>query len=196
MEWVNGETLRSFIEHNLHDSNIFVEVADEFRKMFKTLHAHNISHGDLQSENIILRNNGSDIIIKLIDYDSLFVPALRGQKSPTPGLPEYQHPSRIDRCDEKMDYFSELVIYLSFLSLSEKPELWNQNKDKTEKGLLFSKQDFENPDKSDIFQELNNLSIEIQQLAATLKDYCNQISLDQLKPLEAILPKPDANVLY
>ena len=193
MEWVNGETLRDFIEHNLHDPNIFAIVADEFQKMFESLHVHNISHGDLQSGNIMLRKNGKDISIKLIDYDSLFVPALRGHKSPTPGLPEYQHPSRNDICDEKMDYFSELVIYLSFLSLSENTKLWNECKGKTEKGLLFSGDDLENPGQSDIFKELDSLSPEIQKLTATLKDYCAITSIDQLQPLEAILPKPDFN---
>ncbi len=189
MEWAKGESLRDFIEHNLHDPKILSVAAGEFRKMFETLHANQISHGDLQSGNIMLRKNGTDITIKLIDYDSLFVPALHGQKSPTPGLPEYQHPSRVDKCDKKMDYFSELVIYLSFLSLSEKPELWNQFKGKTEKGLLFSKDDFEKPYQSDIFKELNSLPPEIQQLTITLKDYCIQTSIDQLQPLEVILPK-------
>lgn len=192
MEWVDGETLRDFIAHNLHDRSVFFVVADEFRKMFEILHKNNISHGDLQNGNILLTRNGANVNIKLIDYDSLFVPDLREQTSPTPGLPEYQHPSRSDKCDEKMDYFSELVIYLSLVSLSEKPDLWDQYKDKTEKGLLFSKDDFANPDQSDILQELGNLSPEIQQLTATLKDYCAKTTVDQLQPLEAILPKPNA----
>ena len=192
MEWANGESLRDFIKHNLSDSNIFSVVANEFRKMFETLHVNKISHGDLQNGNILLTRNGANVKIKLIDYDSLFVPALRGESSPTPGLPEYQHPLRSDKCDEKMDYFSELVIYLSFLSLSEKPELWNQFKDKTEKGLLFSKDDIENPDQSDIFKELENLSSDVQNLASTLKQFCAKTSIDDLEPLEAILPKHDA----
>ena len=123
-------------------------------------------------------------------------PALHGQTEQIVGLPEYQHPQRIaggGKASEKVDYFSELVIYLSFLSLAEKPELWNQFKDKTEKGLLFSKKDFENSNQSDIFQELKKLSPGIQQLAATLKDFCAKTSIDQLAPLEAILPKPEAN---
>ena len=192
MEWADGESLRAFIKHNLSDSNIFSVVANEFRKMFETLHVNKISHGDLQNGNILLTRNGANVKIKLIDYDSLFVPALRGESSPTPGLPEYQHPLRSDKCDEKMDYFSELVIYLSFLSLSEKPELWNQFKDKTEKGLLFSKDDIENPDQSDIFKELENLSSDVQNLASTLKQFCAKTSIDDLEPLEAILPKHDA----
>ena len=196
MEWTEGVSLRVFIEQNLQNSHIFKIVADEFQEMVATLHKHRISHGDFQDGNILLTKNNNAVGIKLIDYDSLFVPALQGQPEQIVGLPEYQHPIRImggGQVNEKVDYFSELVIYLSFLSLAEKPELWNRFKDKTEKGLLFSKKDFENSNQSDIFQELKKLSPDIQQLAATLKGFCAKTSIDQLAPLEAILPKPDAN---
>ena len=195
MEWVEGVSLREFIEQNWQTPHIFKIVADEFQKMVSTLHKHRIAHGDLQDGNILLKRNSNSVEIKLIDYDSLFVPALQGEPEQILGLPEYQHPKRIaggGQANEKVDYFSELVIYLSFLSLTEKPELWNQFKDKAG-GLLFSKKDFENPDDSDIFRELEKLSPDIQQLAATLKDFCAKTSIDQLVPLEAILPKPDAN---
>lgn len=196
MEWAKGVSLRVFIEQNLQNSHVFKIVADEFQKMVATLHKHRIAHGDLQDGNILLTRNNNAVEIKLIDYDSLSVPALHGQAEQIVGLPEYQHPQRIaggGKASEKVDYFSELVIYLSFLSLAEKPELWNQFKDKTEKGLLFSKKDFENFNQSDIFQELKKLSPGIQQLAATLKDFCAKTSIDQLAPLEVILPKPEAN---
>ena len=196
MAWIDGETLRDFIGKNLQTANIFRTVADEFEKMVATLHDNQISHGDLQDGNILIKRNGAAIEIKLIDYDSLSVPALYGQTEQIVGLPEYQHPQRImggRQANEKVDYFSELVIYLSFLSLAEKPELWNRFKDETEKGLLFSKKDFENPDQSDIFQELANLSPDVQQLAASLKDFCAKTSLDELEPLGVILPKSDAS---
>ena len=196
MEWVEGETLRDFIEKNLQTPNIFRAVANEFQKMVATLHDHQIAHGDLQDGNILIKHNGTGIEIKLIDYDSLSVPALHAQTEQIVGLPEYQHPQRIaggGKASEKVDYFSELVIYLSFLSLTEKPDLWTQFGDtqRVNDGLLFSKKDFENPDQSDIFQQLANLSPDVQQLAATLKDFCAKTSIDQLEPLEAILPKPD-----
>ena len=196
MEWVDGVSLRGFIEQNLQSPHIFKVVADEFQKMVDALHKHRIAHGDLQDGNILIEQNGTDVKLKLIDYDSLFVPTLQGQPEQILGLPEYQHPQRMvggGQANEKVDYFSELVIYLSFLSLAEKPELWNRVKDKTERGLLFSKEDFENPDQSDIFQQLENLSPDIQQLAATLKDFCTKTSIDQLKRLETVLPKQNAN---
>ncbi len=195
MEWVDGVSLRQFVEQNLQNPHIFKIVATEFQKMVATLHKHQISHGDLQDGNILLKQNGTDVEIKLIDYDSLFVPALRGQPEQILGLPEYQHPKRMTgggQASEIVDYFSELIIYLSFLSLAEKPELWSRFKDKTERGLLFSKEDFENPSQATIFQELEKLSPDVQQLAATLKDCCAKTSIDQLEPLEEILPKLDA----
>ena len=198
MEWVEGLSLREFIERNLQNPHIFKVVATEFQKMVAILHQHQISHGDLQDGNILIKQNGANIELKLIDYDSLFVPTLQGQSEQIVGLPEYQHPQRIaggGKASEKVDHFSELVIYLSFLSLSERRDLWAQfgDKNRVDIGLLFSKKDFENPNQSGIFQALEKLSPDVQQLAATLKDFCAKTSIDQLERLEAILPKPDAN---
>ena len=200
MEWANGLPLRAFIEQNLQNADVFSTVATEFQKMVSTLHAHEISHGDLQDGNILLRRNGAQVDIKLIDYDSVFVPTLRGYPdSGIVGLPEYQHPQRIagvGQTGEKVDYFSELVIYLSFLSLAEKPELWNQFKDGTGDGLLFSADDFKNPGTSSIFGELGKLSAEVRELAATLKHFCAETSIAQLDPLEFVLPKPPHEKCY
>ena len=194
MEWASGLPLRAFIEQNLQNADVFSTVATEFQKMVAALHAHEISHGDLQDGNILLRRNGAQVEIKLIDYDSVFVPALRGYPdSGIVGLPEYQHPQRIagvGQTGEKVDYFSELVIYLSFLSLAEKPELWNQFKDSTGDGLLFSADDFKNPDTSGVFGELEKLSAEVRELAATLKHFCAETSIAQLAALEIVLPTP------
>ena len=200
MEWVEGETLCDFIEQNLHDTECLKTAAAEFQKMVETLHAHQISHGHLQDGNILLKRNGTNVEIKLIDYDSLFVPALRGQPDNIVGLPEYQHPQRIvgdGGASEKVDYFSELVIYLSLLSLVEKPNLWGQFGDRTKRSLLFTAEDFKNPDQSDVFQALENLSPAVKQLASKLKGFCAELSIDEFEPLEAILPKiSPAQVAY
>ena len=199
MEWVEGNMLCDFIEHNLQDARCLKTAAVEFQKMVTALHAHHISHGDLQDGNILLKRSGTDVEIKLIDYDSVFVPALRGQPDTIVGVPAYQHPQRIasgGSASEKVDYFSELVIYLSLLSLAEKPDLWNQFGAPTEKRLLFIAEDFKNPDQSDVFQELENLSPDVKQLASKLKEFCKR-SVDQLEPLEAVLPSSSAaQVIY
>lgn len=191
MEWADGDTLCDFINQNLRNAGCLNTAAAEFKTMVETLHSHQISHGDLQDGNILLKRNGADVEIKLIDYDSVFVPALRGQPDEIVGVPAYQHPQRIagsGAANEKVDYFSELVIYLSLLSLSEKPDLWIQFEAPTEKRLLFIPEDFKNPDQSNVFRELENLSSDVKHLASKLKEFC-KLSVDQLQPLEAILPK-------
>ena len=194
MEWAEGETLCQFIENNLHDAGLLRTTAAEFLEMAEALHANQISHGDFQDGNILLKRNGTDVEIKLIDYDSLFVPALRGYPDYIVGLPQYQHPSRIAGggiANEKVDYFSELVIYLSLLSLAEKPGLWSQFGQRTERALLFVEADFKNATQSDVLQELENLSSDVKLLASKLKDFCAKTSIDQLEPLEVLLPRTD-----
>jgi serine/threonine protein kinase len=93
--------------------------------MCKTLRENKISHGDLQEGNILIDRNGN---IKLVDYDSICIPEIEGQKELVTGLNGYQHPSRFKagKASLKADYFSELVIYLSILALSENSNLWNK----------------------------------------------------------------------
>ena len=199
MEWIEGQTLCKFVEQNLGNSKISKTVADTFAKMVKNLHDHQIAHGDLENGSILIQQKGTNIEIKLIDYDSLYVPALRGKLGNIVGLPEYQHPQRMvggGQASEKVDYFSELVIYLSFRSLAEKPALWNQlESERTEQGLLFSAEDFKNPNQSKVFQELARMSPEVQQLASSLKDFCAERSIDNLKPLEEVLHSPTSATL-
>jgi tetratricopeptide (TPR) repeat protein len=78
----------------------------------------------------------------------------------------------------------------------EKPDLWNQFGDRTERGLLFTAEDFKNPDQSDVFRELENLSPAVKELALKLKEFC-KLLIDQLEPLEVVLPKTSpAQVIY
>lgn len=192
MEWVNGATLKDFIVQNKANPNLLLDIADKFQKMVKDLHDKNISHGDLQDGNFIIQNNGNSIDIKLIDYDSLFVPNLHKMSDQIVGLPAYQHPKRIatpGMASQKVDYFSELVIYLSLKSLAKRPDLWVKYNIQKADGLLFSPTDFKDPSKSNIFRELKNLSPEIRYLSSTLQDFCNQTSIENLLPLEEVLEK-------
>lgn len=82
------------------------------------------------------------------------------------------------------------------MSLAEKPDLWNQFGAPTERRLLFIAEDFKDPDQSDVFRELENLSANVKHLASKLKEFCKQ-SVDQLEPLETVLPKTSpAQVAY
>ena len=66
MEWVEGVSLREFIEQNWQNPSHLQKLsADEFQKMVSALHKHQIAHGDLQDGNILLKRNGNSVEIKV-----------------------------------------------------------------------------------------------------------------------------------
>jgi serine/threonine protein kinase len=184
MEWVNGIDFKRFISNNINNPVYIRDFAEKFLEMIKILHQNSISHGDLQHGNIMARQNGD---ICLIDYDSLYVPKLSNEKDSIKGLPGYQHPHRnkLDKLSPKSDYFSELVMYLSLLAISEKPSFW-QNVEQ-EQRLLFTEKDFANPRSSSIFAELTKLSPEIVYFTLELEKFCRQSDIEALQPLETIV---------
>lgn len=186
MEWIEGKTLSQFIDQNINNAGALNVLADQFLVMVKELHSKNISHGDLQDGNIIVAQNSSSFDLKLVDYDCLYAPTLQNwnTQDDLQGVPDYQHPKRHKKSNEKADYFSELVIYLSLLAYAEKPNLWKKGQ---EKRLLFTEKDFQNPASSSTFQLLQTLSPRIKHLADELRKFCAVNDTNQLVPLEQIL---------
>jgi len=184
MEWVDGISFKDFISNNINNPTSIRNFAEKFLEMVKILHQNNISHGDLQHGNIIVRKNGD---LCLIDYDSLYVPQLSNETDNINGLPGYQHPNRnkLSKLSPKADYFSEMVIYLSLLVLSENPNYWQQIQQ--EERLLFSEKDLIKPNSSKIFKELKNLSPEIVYFTQELEKFCQQSNIENLQPLENLV---------
>lgn len=187
MEWVDGFTLGRFIDQHINNKDALLGVADLFLQMVKTLHQKKIAHGDLQDGNLMIYRNGQSWALKLIDYDSLFVPSLQGYPAEIAGVPSYQHPKRANLkvVSERIDYFSELVIYLSLCAYAERPDFWEHEQ---EERLLFEEEDFKNYAKSHIFQELKQLSPTVQHLTQKLEEFCQINDCQKLSPLEDILP--------
>ena len=184
MEWIDGISFTTFLANNINNPAHIRDFAGKFLEMVKVLHQNNISHGDLQHGNIMVRKNGD---ICLIDYDSLYVPQLIHEKDNIKGLPGYQHPNRnkLNKLSPKSDYFSELIIYLSLLAISEKPSYWKQIEQ--EERLLFSEKDLANLKSSRIFSELKNLSDEVKYFALELEKFCRESDIEKLQPLEDLV---------
>lgn len=66
-------------------------IADAFEEMARWLLGKPYAHGDIKPENIILLPNGK---LRLIDWDSAYVPKLEGEESQEVGTSAYQHPKR------------------------------------------------------------------------------------------------------
>lgn len=183
MKWIDGQTLNDYLDANISNPAKILEVAKKFKEMVGFFHKKNIAHGDLQHGNILVKSDGS---LLLIDYDSMFVSDLQGMSDIIKGQAGYQHPARNKNqtVNSKLDYFSELVIYLSLIVYSSIPTLWNKDTD----WLLFSKEDLEDPSSCPLFIQLQNSSDpQISNLTKKLLDFLKHDDISLLKPLEEIL---------
>src|SRR5260370_4297281 len=99
--------------------------------------------------------------------------------------------------DEHMDAFSALVIYIALLALASHPELWNtytvRDQGKLlDTNLMFAQKDFQDPQRSPLFRELENLGDQrIKMLVQELKRACT-LSAEQVRfPFHLLDPDHD-----
>lgn len=150
MEWVHGEPLNVYLERNLKNRSALIQLATNWVAMTQSLRSAGIAHGDLQHGNVLVI--GSQL--KLVDYDGMYVPSLAGRISNETGQPNFQLPQRTaGDFGPYLDNFSEWVILVSILALIAEPQLW-QNFRGGDDCLLFRKRDFEAPDQSTLFKQL------------------------------------------
>lgn len=183
MKWVKGENINEYVIKHSNNKAKLLSLAEKFLVMTEFLHKHNIAHGDLQHGNIIIENDE----IKLVDYDSLFVPGLEGQSDIITGKAEFQHPNRskLKIASEKLDYFSELIIYLSIIAIAHKPTLLNDFS--IQDSLLFQSDDWENFENSKIFKAISEIKDDdITLLLSILNDYLKEKSIDNLRPFDEL----------
>lgn len=168
MDWVDGETMEAYIAANNHNQSAMSMLCYRFGKMAAWLRSQSFAHGDVKPDNIIIRPDGS---LTLVDYDGMFVPSMKGSKSPTVGTRDFCHPLRtVDDFDETIDDFSLASIALSLKATSMKPTLLDIYG--ASDRLLFSENDYRNPSNSKVISALQELMCD--------KDFCTLYSLFML----------------
>ena len=163
MEWVEGPTLDVYLEEAVGRRDALLHLADEWVKLVGALAEAEVAHGDLQHGNIIVERGQ----LRLVDLDGMYVPALEGFKASEVGHQHYQHPRRdVTHFSRDTDNFSSLVVYLSLISLAERPELWREHHDEN---LLFTRADFLDPEASALFPKIEAIGEQHARLADALK---------------------------
>lgn len=138
MDWVAGKTLDKYLRENLDDQYALEMLAYRFSQLAQWLIPQPFAHGDLKPDNILVRENGS---LVLVDYDGMYVPAMKGQKARELGSPDFRHPQRTENdFDEHIDDFPLVSILLSLKAISVSPELLD--KYGADNRLLFSQNDY------------------------------------------------------
>lgn len=168
MDWVEGETMETYIAANYHNQSAMSMLCYRFGKMAAWLRTQSFSHGDIKPDNIIVRPDGS---LTLVDYDGMFVPSMKGSQSPTIGTRDFCHPLRtVDDFDETIDDFSLASIALSLKAISLNSTLLDTYG--ASDRLLFSEKDYRTPSNSKVISALQGLMCD--------KDFCTLYSLFML----------------
>lgn len=168
MQWVTGVPLHVFVDEYYRDAAMLGRLASQWRELLQGIKGHHIAHGDLQHGNVMVTPEGD---FRLVDYDGMYVPGFGRGRSPELGHVNYQHPRRTaDYYEEALDNFAALVIQTCFLALAREPELWGQFS--TGDNLLFVGADFQNPQKSKIFERLKASPDSQVKLLASLLEWC------------------------
>ena len=168
MDWVEGETMETYIAANYHNQSAMSMLCYRFGKMAAWLRSQSFAHGDVKPDNIIIRPDGS---LTLVDYDGMFVPSMKGCKSPTVGTKDFCHPLRtMDDFDETIDDFSLASIALSLKAISMNSTLLDTYG--ASDRLLFSEIDYRTPSNSKVISALQGLMCD--------KDFCTLYSLFML----------------
>ena len=168
MDWVEGETMETYIAANYHNQSAMSMLCYRFGKMAAWLRSQSFAHGDVKPDNIIIRPDGS---LTLVDYDGMFVSSMKGSKSPTIGTKDFSHPLRtVDDFDETIDDFSLASIALSLKAISMNSTLLDTYG--ASDRLLFSENDYRNPSNSKVISALQELICD--------KDFCTLYSLFML----------------
>ena len=168
MDWIDGETMETYIAENNQDNYAMAMLCYRFCKMAAWLRSQPFAHGDIKPDNIMVRPDGN---LTLVDYDSMFVPAMKGQKSPTIGIKDFSHPLRtVDDFDETIDDFALASIALSLKAISMNSKLLDTYG--ASDRLLFSESDYRTPSSSKAISALQDLMCD--------KNFCTLYSLFML----------------
>ena len=153
MDWVEGQTLDKYIREHIDDQYELSLLAYQFSRLAMWLLPQPFAHGDLKPDNILVRNDGT---LALVDYDGMYVPAMRGQKARELGSPDFRHPDRTEAdFDDHIDDFSLVSILLSLKAIALQPDLLEQYG--ASDRLLFSENDYRNLSESHVLDALKTM---------------------------------------
>jgi serine/threonine protein kinase len=164
MEWTDGLPLDRYLAKHGQNQTKVTNVAKQLRSILDDLRARGIAHGDLQHGNIVVSGD----VVKLLDYDGFFVPALDGLKSAELGHANYQHPYRTrEHFGSYIDNFPAWLITISLLSIAADPDLLSISQDR--ECLLFAHSDLVSPYESELFRRLREHPLEeVKEASRTL----------------------------
>ena len=175
MDWVEGQTLDKYIREHIDDQYELSLLAYQFSRLAMWLMPQPFAHGDLKPDNILVKEDGT---LVLVDYDGMYVPAMKGQKTRELGSPDFRHPGRTEEVfDDHIDDFSLASILLSLKAIALQPSLLEEYG--ASDRLLFSEKDYHNLSESSALGALQPL-MQDAELASLYSLYILALSQNNL----------------
>jgi hypothetical protein len=153
MAWAKGETLGEFLEKNYQNPQALLQLTKALMGLASFLEKEGIAHGDLQTGNLMVSDNGMSL--QLIDYDGMFVEDIRGLGSSELGHVNFQHVGRksLNPFDASLDRFSLISLVLAIKALRVDSSLWRKTDSELD-AIVFRSNDFLDPGSSKAFSLL------------------------------------------
>lgn len=154
MNWAHGELLGSFIERYRESPTHLLRLDEAMLGLSEYLESEGIAHGDIQLKNIVVSGEGT--IVRLIDYDGMYIKDLDKFASSESGYPNFQHPQRQKAAvyGSHVDRFSFIAVHLALKALSVDPLIWAETDSDEDIKLVFEAKDYAKPKSSQTLQRL------------------------------------------
>jgi len=173
MDWIEGQHLNNYAGFLAEAENTTAlgALAGRWLKMVNELQGTQFAHGDLQHGNVLVDTGRR---LRLVDFDSVWLPQLQGQAPPTEsGHSNFQPPGLAanGRWGPHMDTFAGLAVYLALTVLTKQPQLWERFN--SGDNILFERADFLPPHDTDVWRNIAALGdSEVDRIADKVKECC------------------------
>ena len=197
MDWVEGKALDTYLLQIINDPFSLKELACHFFLLAQWLISQPFAHGDLKPDNILVHEDGSLI---LVDYDGMYMPAMKGQRARELGSPNFRHPQRTeDDFDEHIDDLPIVSILLSLCTAYVNATLcFLIGKTLTPNILFFCEKDYRTIHETSTLKRVPQIIIETTNYTIILQQLCdskiNNLTCLQISSIENLVDRVDKYV--
>jgi len=187
MDWVQGETFTNYLNSIINNPTSISELQSKLLWLSNDLEKNNMAHGNLNMKHIRVEITEQQPVLKLIDYDSMFIPSFNEKDSLTAGTSSFQHPMRLaSDFSQTIDRFSIWVFLTALEAFKTDASLWTKATEHgydQSKQVLFNYRDLAIPQQSRAFQIIRSYHNEaLNFYADKLIAFCSNKSLEAIEP--------------
>lgn len=186
MDWIESLSLTEYLDLIIKNPIHIAGLQSKLVALHRELEGNGIAHSNLNMKHIRFVKRGQDHDLKLIDYDSMYLPVFKEKDSFTTGMPGFQHPMRLSSdFSETIDRFSFWIFITALEAFKANPSLWQNAKQigfNKEGQILFTYKDLASPKQSEVFRLLkqhpNNA---LKFYTEKLLEFCSSSSLESIE---------------